>query len=280
MRVSTLLFVFFLASANAGTKTQRHPKQLGDLLGFGAINVVQFPNDLCGVAPLFGTCYTEGECEERGGIAQGSCASGFGVCCIFNLECGAETAENTTFISQAAKTTFNSEEQTCTYKICSANPNVARIRFDFTTFVISEPFMGTTTTTIIPARLNRGGNIGDCIGDSFQITSPGNVASPVICGFNTGQHMIVDASGACVTAVFNFDTTDQATAREYRLEARQFILGDDMGGPLECLQYFTSLTGTVSSYTFEFPKLQYLFSKSRRKMWDLLCTSSNYYHCC
>ena len=49
-----------------------------------------------------------------------------------NLECGAETAENTTFISQAAKTTFNSEEQTCTYKICSANPNVARIRFDFT----------------------------------------------------------------------------------------------------------------------------------------------------
>ena len=33
-----------------------------------------------------------------------------------------------------------------------------------------------------------GGNIGDCIGDTFQITSPGNVASPVICGFNTGQH--------------------------------------------------------------------------------------------
>ena len=29
-------------------------------------------------------------------------------------------------------------------------------------------------------------------------------------------------------------------------QARQFILGDDMGGPLECLQYFTSLTGTVS----------------------------------
>ncbi len=30
--------------------------------------------------------------------------------------------------------------------------------------------------------------------------------------------VIVDASGACVTAVFNFDTTDQATAREYRME--------------------------------------------------------------
>jgi len=250
MRASTLFFVICLASSNAGTITQRHPKQLGDLLGFGAINVVKFPNDLCGVAPLFGTCYTEGECEQRGGVAQGSCASGFGICCIFNLECGAETAENTTFISQAAKTTFNSEDQTCTYKICSMNPNVARIRFDFTSFVISAPFTGITTLAITVARLNRGGNIGDCIGDSFQITSPGNVASPVICGFNTGQHMIVDASGACVTAVFNFDTTDQATAREYRMEARQFILGDDMGGPLECLQYFTSLTGTVSSFNF------------------------------
>ena len=56
----------------------------------------------------------------------------FFIIILVNLECGAETAENTTFISQAAKTTFNSEDQTCTYKICSTNPNVVRIRFDFT----------------------------------------------------------------------------------------------------------------------------------------------------
>jgi hypothetical protein len=33
-----------------------------------------------------------------------------------------------------------------------------------------------------------GGTVGDCLVDSFTLTSPGNQASPVICGFNTGQH--------------------------------------------------------------------------------------------
>ena len=33
-----------------------------------------------------------------------------------------------------------------------------------------------------------GGVIGDCVTDTFAATSPGNQGSPVICGFNTGQH--------------------------------------------------------------------------------------------
>jgi|688.fasta_scaffold406807_1 hypothetical protein len=33
-----------------------------------------------------------------------------------------------------------------------------------------------------------GNSIGDCAVDSFSVSSPGNVATPVICGFNTKQH--------------------------------------------------------------------------------------------
>jgi hypothetical protein len=33
-----------------------------------------------------------------------------------------------------------------------------------------------------------GSQIGDCLTDTFTLTSPGNRGSPVICGFNTGQH--------------------------------------------------------------------------------------------
>jgi hypothetical protein len=33
-----------------------------------------------------------------------------------------------------------------------------------------------------------GNSIGDCTIDSFVVSSPGNVASPAICGFNTKQH--------------------------------------------------------------------------------------------
>ena len=29
-----------------------------------------------------GTCYTSDECEDRNGLASGSCAEGYGVCCI------------------------------------------------------------------------------------------------------------------------------------------------------------------------------------------------------
>ena len=29
-----------------------------------------------------GTCYTEDECADRKGTASGSCAEGYGVCCV------------------------------------------------------------------------------------------------------------------------------------------------------------------------------------------------------
>ena len=32
---------------------------------------------------------------------------------------------------------------------------------------------------------------GDCIYDTFTVTTPGSSAPPVICGYNTGQHMYV-----------------------------------------------------------------------------------------
>ncbi len=34
----------------------------------------------------------------------------------------------------------------------------------------------------------KGSGLGDCTTDSFSITAPGNAGTPVICGFNTGQH--------------------------------------------------------------------------------------------
>ena len=56
----------------------------------------------------------------------------------------------------------------------------------FQTFDITGPVTGTVTQGAA-SEIN-GGAIGDCATDSFTLTSPGNVGSPVICGFNTGQH--------------------------------------------------------------------------------------------
>ena len=45
------------------------------------------------------------------------------------LACGGSSAENTTYLELAATTTPPSTS--CEYKLCGANANVCRIRFDF-----------------------------------------------------------------------------------------------------------------------------------------------------
>ncbi len=54
------------------------------------------------------------------------------------------------------------------------------------TFNIGGPVAGTVVTAA--ANVLNGGAIGDCTTDTFSVTSPGNRGSPIICGFNTGQH--------------------------------------------------------------------------------------------
>lgn len=68
-----------------------------------------------------------------------------------------------------------------------------------------------------------GGTIGDCVTDQFAIS--GNPGSPVICGTNTGQHMIIDASEDCHMAAFNIGATT-STNREWNIVVSQYICPD------------------------------------------------------
>ena len=50
---------------------------------FSLFTIVRFANLACtGNNGYNGTCYTSAECSAKGGTGQGSCASGFGVCCV------------------------------------------------------------------------------------------------------------------------------------------------------------------------------------------------------
>ena len=91
-------------------------------------NVVSFPNSVCGATNGFnGTCYTASECTSLGGTASGTCASSFGVCCVFNLLCGATTSANTTY---ATINTFSTstDADPCTYTYCKNNDDVCKLR--------------------------------------------------------------------------------------------------------------------------------------------------------
>ena len=69
---------------------------------FSLFSVVQFPNEECtstSSSTTTGTCYTSSECTSRSGSASGTCAAGFGVCCVSSTStCGSTVSTNITYI--------------------------------------------------------------------------------------------------------------------------------------------------------------------------------------
>merc|ERR1739846_22191 len=213
--------------------------------------VVKFPNDICAGASKNGTCYTAGECSNKGGTSDGTCASGFGVCCVFTLACGGSASENQTYLVQASVTTLTSP---CKYTICPVATNICRIRFDFTTMVLANAVTGSTVAaTATTASSLAGPLLGDCIDDQFSISGGTGRGSPTICGTNTGYHMIVDADptgNTCHTALFNIGGTT-ATSRSWNVLVTHYTCGDtDSSGWPGCLQYYTATANNIQNFGF------------------------------
>merc|ERR1739848_980830 len=215
--------------------------------------VVRFPNDICSCTSRNGTCYTAEECSTKGGTNDGTCASGFGVCCIFALSCGGSASENQTYLVQSSVTTLTNP---CSYTICPCGANICRIRFDFTTFVLAGAVAGSltiATAAIGAAATLNGPLVGDCIDDQFSVSGALGAGSPTICGTNTGYHMIVDADpsgNACHKALFNIGGST-TTSRSWTIRVTQYGCGDtDSSGWPGCLQYYTASASTIQNFGF------------------------------
>merc|ERR1712141_654694 len=215
---------------------------------FPIFQVVRFPNTVCVGTTQNGTCYTAEECSSKGGVNDGSCASGFGVCCKFEEACGSSKSENNTILTQAAVTTLASP---CTYMVCPCSSNICRIRYDFTSFTIAGQVAGTSAE---PGSKTNADSIGACREDTFSITSVGGMGSPVICGTNTGYHMVLDqtqGSTECQQAMFTIGGTT-TTSRSWTIKVTQYACGDeDNGGPPGCLQWYTEASGNVASFGWQ-----------------------------
>ncbi len=138
------------------------------------------------------------------------------------MGCGESTKENGSYLFQRSLAETGGEggppAGLCTYTICKAVDDVCRIRLDFETFVIAGPAVG-TVSDYDPTTDNEvyAGAIGDCVTDTFTFTSPGRTAPPLICGFNSGQHMIVDASDECHEVTFHLGA-DQTVPRQWNIK--------------------------------------------------------------
>merc|ERR1711971_1164243 len=204
----------------------------------GIFNVVRFPNAACvGSNSNMGTCYTAEECEDNSGTASGSCADGYGVCCIFSINCGGTSGQNLTmFMSN------NVEAGACSAEICKVNSDIVQLRLDFTSFVLSNPAAGVATSMgLLNGQQHLAGAgvfytiNGQCNEDSFTVSSPGSVGSPEICGVNTGDHMYIDASDSCNSLTFQIG--EQTFTRQWNVKVTQYAMDFPNKAPKGCLQY-------------------------------------------
>merc|ERR1719500_1436518 len=108
-------------------------------------NVVKFPNSVCAATSGYnGTCYSSSECEAAGGTASGTCASSFGVCCVFSIACGATMNQNNSYAIISSYST-STDSDPCTYTFCPTNTDVCKLRIDFDTMVLTAPATVTGT---------------------------------------------------------------------------------------------------------------------------------------
>ena len=209
--------------------------------GRSVFNVVRFPNDACATTNGFnGTCYTASECTAQGGTASGTCASSFGVCCLFQISCGDTVSANNSYAIISSYST-SADADPCTYTFCKANTEVCKLRIDFDTMELAQP--EGVTLPAAAASITDGANFGHCETDSLTISNPGGNIPPTICGYNTGQHMYVPASDQCNQINIDIDTGSTSTTRKWQIKVTQYECGNMMAPQENCLQYLTDSTG-------------------------------------
>ena len=169
--------------------------------------------------------------QSAGGTASGTCASGFGVCCVVSKTCGGSSSTNNTYLEQTTTTVAAS----CSYTICPISTDICGIRIEFETFVMAGASSSTFTK-------------GDCVDDSLVVSSPGAPAAPRVCGTLSGQHMYLPYASSCHTFTASIGATDTSTSRSWSMRVAQIECTNPLLPPSGCLQYMTGTTGYIQSF--------------------------------
>ena len=120
---------------------------------------------------------------------------------------------------------------------------VAISRLNFAKFVISGP------STSYPGDGDPNSR-GSCIEARFTAESDGP-SPPVICGTNTGHHMILEArqEQACNKLTFTW-ASSASTEPQWNIQVMQISCSAHWKPPAGCLQFFTGTTGVLYSYNY------------------------------
>merc|ERR1711892_896663 len=199
---------------------------------FNILQITSFPNTECtSTSGECGTCLTASECSGQGGIVSGTCAQGFGSCCLLYVDtCGGTIAKN----------------RTCTWTFEKCATNVCQIRLDYDEHSTAAP-----------------DSSGTCTNDKVSgdpVTGPN---TPDHCGENAGQHIYLDAGAYTTDSAKLSKVLTGTSARTWKIKVSMIECGSLSLPPTGCLQYHTGITGTVRSFNFLAPTGAYEHLKSQ-----------------
>ncbi|XP_076312958.1 uncharacterized protein LOC143226194 [Tachypleus tridentatus] len=219
------LWFWVLLRINAKPNAVREQKSF-----FSIFSLVDFPNELCQTDDqLVGTCYTKWECKNLGGKERGSCASKFGVCCVFEVGCGGGVQHNNSIILSPGYPSTFTETRRCDITIKKL-PNICQVRLDFVKMTLAQP-----SHTV-------------CVNDQFF--APGFLNIPIICGENSGQHIYIDFTENNELPL-SFVTARVSVERIWNVQVIFIGCDSTERAPGGCLQYYKQTKGYVSSFNFE-----------------------------
>ena len=129
-------------------------------------------------------------------------------------------------------------QDSCIYSL-QAGDGVCNIRLDFVMFELAGPTDNTVTN---------GGGI--CTTDKLEISRSRYPPTPVLCGVNTGHHILLDiTAGDSLDLQFVTDLTTTFT-RNWEIKVSQLPCDTNLAG---CYQHYTGVSGVITSFNFNNP---------------------------
>jgi len=196
--------------------------------------IVSFKNDACtSLTGNNGTCFSSKDCDNMGGTKSGTCASGFGVCCLFSSTCGGVTNINGTFFQSSGYPSTYDSVGSCQLTINKCAESVCQLRLDVEDMVLAQP----ESTD------------HKCDFDQFIVT--GGSPIPAICGTNSGLHMYVDMGLSTNSpVVLTVVTAGNSFSRSFSVKVTQIECDSLAKAADGCLQYFTGVSGQMFSFNY------------------------------
>jgi len=215
-----------------GRETDREGKFLS------VFQIIKFKNEMCPASNGdMGTCYTEAECTAKGGMGSGSCATGFGVCCVFKVtECDTTISEDNTYIESPGYP-GSAPVGMCMYNLAKCEPGICQYKITFEDFVISSPAMG------------------ECNNDTLMFSGfddPYNLIVPEkLCGDLTGHTIYVGVEDVTDPPKMTINIVESGMDKRWRIKVDQIACTEtDNLAPHGCLKYHTEEKGTLESFNF------------------------------